>query len=127
MLQATMSREPIWKPPHGAAVYADQRAEEQHRILNSKPGIMPDNVRVETRGQRVRQLKLKADSLPEGSSSRAIVLETLRRDYGIEYRASTGETRDSRAHRLAAARALKRGDQRRYEQHMLAARIHHDH
>lgn len=55
-----MSREPIFRP---------------------NPGPVPGNAIVETREERIRQLKAKALSLPEDSTSRANIERILRDEY----------------------------------------------
>ena len=47
-------------------------------------GTIPANVHFEPEQERIAELTAKRDALPMDSTARAIIIETLRRDYAIE-------------------------------------------
>ena len=47
-------------------------------------GKIPQNAHFQNEEERIAELRAKANALPADSTARAILVETLRRDYGVE-------------------------------------------
>lgn len=50
-----------------------------------KRGTIPQNVYFETQADRIASLTRMVNNLPRDSSKRAILIETLRRDYDVAF------------------------------------------